>query len=65
METGIKVCRRCEFFNNFGLCKEAANIGVSVVTGMPFRAAQDAKEMRSCETYCGSQGRWFAEKVIR
>jgi len=61
----IKICVNCEFLNNFGLCREAAKIGVDIVSGYPFLAAQKPKEMRSCEAYCGHQGRWFEQKVIR
>jgi hypothetical protein len=60
----MKVCRRCKFLNTFGLCKEAANIGISVVTGMPFGAAKNPEKMRNCEAYCGSSGRWFESKSM-
>ena len=59
----MNVCRRCDLYNSFGLCK-GATYNTNVITGLPFGCAQPPEKMRHSEAYCGAKGRWYQDKIF-
>lgn len=57
----MKTCNNCKHVTNYGCCYASVD-KVDITSGHIFGRAQELKYMRSCEAYCGAEGKWFESK---
>jgi len=58
----MKTCNNCIHKTTYACCYSAVD-KIDLISGRIFGAAQELKYMRSCEAYCGAEGKWFEEKL--
>ena len=57
----MKTCNNCIHQTAYACCYAAVD-KVDLISGLIFGRAQELKYMRSCEAYCGAEGKWYEEK---